>query len=35
VQALWAEFGEACDYVPIASVPEAQHIFSEFEALEG
>jgi hypothetical protein len=33
VQALWAEFGEACDYVPIASVPEAQQIFSEFEAV--
>jgi hypothetical protein len=33
VQALWAEFGAACDYVPIAAVPEAQHIFSEFEAL--
>ncbi len=34
VQALWAEFGEACDYVPIAGLPEAQHIFSEFDALE-
>jgi quinol monooxygenase YgiN len=33
VQALWAEFGAACDYVPIASLPEAQHIFAEFEAL--
>lgn len=33
VQALWAEFGAACDYVPIAAVPEAQQIFSEFEAL--
>ena len=33
VQALWAEFGEVCDYVPIASVAEAQLIFSEFEAL--
>jgi hypothetical protein len=33
VQALWAEFGAACDYVPIATVPEAQQIFSEFEAL--
>jgi quinol monooxygenase YgiN len=34
VQGLWAEFGEACDYVPIAGVPEARHIFSEFEALD-
>jgi hypothetical protein len=33
VQALWAEFGEACDYVPVGSVAEAQQIFSEFEAL--
>lgn len=33
VQALWAEFGAACDYLPIASLPEAQHIFSEFESL--
>jgi hypothetical protein len=33
VQALWAEFGEACEYVPIAGVAEAQHVFSEFEAL--
>jgi len=33
VQALWAEFGAACEYVPIASLAEAQHIFSEFEAV--
>jgi hypothetical protein len=33
VQALWAEFGAACDYVPVASLPEAQRVFSEFEAL--
>lgn len=33
VQALWAEFGAACDYVPVAGVAEAQQIFSEFEAL--
>ena len=33
VQALWAEFGAACDYVPIASAAEARRIFSEFEAL--
>lgn len=33
VQALWAEFGAACDYVPLAGLPEAQRIFSEFEAL--
>lgn len=33
VLALWAEFEEACDYVPVAGLPEAQHPFSEFEAL--
>lgn len=33
VQSLWAEFGAACEYVPIAAVPEAQQVFSEFEAL--
>ena len=33
VQDLWAEFGAACDYVPVASLHEAQHIFCEFEAL--
>jgi hypothetical protein len=33
VQALWAEFDAACEYVPIGSLSEAQHIFSEFEAL--
>ena len=33
VQALWAEFGESCDYVPVGGLGEAQVIFSEFEAL--
>jgi len=33
VQALWAEFEAACDYVPIAAVPESQRLFSEFSAL--
>lgn len=33
VQALWGEFGAACDYIPIGSVAEAQHVFSEFEGL--
>ncbi len=34
VQALWADFAEACDYLPIAEVPEAARLFSEFEALD-
>ena len=28
VQELWARFGEACDYVPIGSVPEASQPFT-------
>ena len=31
VQALWAEFGAACDYVPLASLAESQQMFAEFE----
>jgi hypothetical protein len=33
VLALWAEFEAACDYVPLSSLGEAQHPFSEFESL--
>ncbi len=33
VLALWAEFEAACDYMPLASLSEAQHPFSEFEPL--
>lgn len=35
VLALWAEFEAACDYVPLACLPEAQHPFSEFTPLPG
>lgn len=34
VKALWEKFGEACDYVAIADVPEARHMFSEFTPVE-
>ncbi len=30
VMAMWAEFGQACDYLPIADLPEAQQMFSPF-----
>lgn len=30
VHALWAEFESACEYVPLASIAEAKHPFSEF-----
>jgi len=34
VQALWGEFGAACDYVPLSQIPEAQKLFAEFEPIE-
>ena len=30
VQALWKEFGDVCDYVPVASIAEAKQLFAEF-----
>ena len=30
---MWGEFAEVCDYVPVASVPEAQRLFSDFAPL--
>ncbi len=33
ILALWAEFEAACEYVPLSSIAEAQHMFSEFEPL--
>ena len=34
VQALWAEFGAACDYTPLSKLPEAQQMFAEFDAVQ-
>jgi hypothetical protein len=31
VQELWAEFGAACNYRPLAEVPECQQLFAEFD----
>jgi hypothetical protein len=31
VQALWAEFGAACDYRPLGGLAECQQLFAEFE----
>jgi quinol monooxygenase YgiN len=31
VQALWAEFGAACDYRPLCGLAECQQLFAEFE----
>lgn len=33
VQALWAEFEQCCDYVPLGTLAEAQQPFAEFEVL--
>jgi len=33
VQAMWAEFDAACEFVPVATLPEGQQLFSEFEAM--
>lgn len=33
VQKIWAEFSEVCEYVPIAELPEASQLFSEFETI--
>ena len=34
VQAMWARFAEACDYVPLSALAEAAGPFAEFEPLE-
>ena len=34
VQALWGEFGAACDYVPLGKLAESQQMFAEFDAVE-
>ena len=34
VQAMWAEFAEVCEYVPVSSVAEAGELFSEFAAVD-
>ena len=33
VLALWSEFEAACEYVPLSSLSESEHPFSEFESL--
>jgi hypothetical protein len=30
---LWGRYAAVCDYVPVATVPEAGQLFSEFEPL--
>lgn len=33
VQKMWAEYGETCEYVPLAEVPETRQLFAEFAPL--
>jgi len=33
VGALWAEFGAACDYTPLAQLKESQQMFAEFDPI--
>ena len=34
VQALWARFEQACEYVRLADLPEAEDLFASFEPIE-
>ena len=34
VQALWGEFGAACDYTPLAKLAETHQMFAEFDAVQ-
>ena len=34
VQALWADFGAACDYVPLNKLAETHQMFAEFDAVQ-
>lgn len=31
---MWEEYGKVCDYIPVAQVPEATQMFSEFTPYE-
>ena len=33
VQKLWAVFFDACEFIPVGNLPEAQKLFSEFESV--
>ena len=34
VQELWGQLAEVCDYVPLATLPEARELFAELDAVE-
>jgi len=33
IQKMWRDYADVCDYIPIAQVPEASSLFSEFAPL--
>jgi hypothetical protein len=35
VQAMWKEYSDVCDYVPLGSLDETKQMFADFEALKG
>jgi quinol monooxygenase YgiN len=34
VQALWEEFGAACEYTPLSKLAETNQMFAEFDSVE-
>ena len=34
VQELWADFGAACEYTPLAQLAESKNMFAEFDAID-
>lgn len=34
VLALWERFGAACDYTPLAKLPETRQMFAEFDSVD-
>jgi len=34
VQAMWGQYAEVCDYIPIAEVPEAKDMFAGFAPVD-
>jgi len=34
VQALWCEFGAACDYTPLTNLAETHQMFAEFDSVQ-
>lgn len=34
VQAMWGRYAEVCDYIPMADLPEATEVFSQFAPVD-